>query len=337
MCKEGYPMAKVRFIDLFAGIGGIRLGMEKQGFQCVFSSDINAECQKTYSANFGEYPAGDITLINEKDIPDHEILCAGFPCQPFSISGKQKGFEDTRGTLFFDICRIINEKKPPVVFLENVKHLVHHNHGKTLNVILRQLEKMGYSVSWNILNGADFGVAQNRERIIIIGHLNGNEFDFSKIQKSERKMLTEFLDTDGEFEYLEPSEYTLLDNPKQQPHSGLIFAGYRNKAIRKAGVRPGTEHLSRVHKQPNRIYSVKGIHPTLPSQESSGRFFILTEDDRVRKLTINECWRIMGFPEDFKRVSALGEQYKQLGNSVCVPMISAVAKEIKNQFFGGNK
>ena len=222
-----------------------------------------------------------------------------------------------------------------MVFLENVKHLVHHDHGKTLNIIITKLEDLGYSVSWKVLNGADFGVAQNRERIIIIGHFNGEKFDFDKIKTVKRKMLNEFLDTEGDFEFLDPAEYTLLDNPKQQPGSGLIFAGYRNKAIRKAGVRPGTEHLSRVHKQPNRIYSVKGIHPTLPSQESSGRFFVLTEDNRVRKLTINECWRIMGFPEDYKKVSVIGEQYKQLGNSVCVPMIRAVAEEIKNQFFGG--
>ena len=324
----------IRFADLFCGIGGIRLGMESQEFRCVFSDDINAECQRTYEENFGERPYGDIALIDEKTIPDHEILCAGFPCQPFSISGKQKGFDDTRGTLFFEICRILNEKKPPAVFLENVKHLVHHDHGKTLNTIITKLEDLGYSVSWKVLNGADFGVAQNRERIIIIGHLNGEKFDFDKVKTVKRKMLNEFLDAEGDFEFLDPTEYTRLDNPKQQPGSGLIFAGYRNKAIRKAGVRPGTEHLSRVHKQPNRIYSVKGIHPTLPSQESSGRFFVLTEDNRVRKLTINECWRIMGFPEDYKKVSAIGEQYKQLGNSVCVPMIKAVAEEIKNQFFG---
>lgn len=325
----------IRFIDLFCGIGGIRLGMEAQGFKCVFSSDIDSECQKTYEVNFGEKPLGDITLIDERTIPDHDILCAGFPCQPFSISGKQKGFLDTRGTLFFDICRILSEKKPPVVFLENVKHLVHHDHGKTLNTIILNLEELGYSVSWKVLNSADFGVAQNRERIIIIGHMQGTKFDFDKIHTTKRHMLNEFLDTDGDFEFLDPSEYTLLDNPRQQPASGLIFAGYRNKAIRKAGVRPGTEHLSRVHKQPNRIYSVKGIHPTLPSQETSGRFFILTEDHRVRKLTINECWKIMGFPENYHKVSAVGEQYRQLGNSVCVPMIKAVAEEIENQFFGG--
>ena len=132
-----------------------------------------------------------------------------------------------------------------------------------------------------------------------------------------------------------PDEYTLIENPKQQPVSGLIFVGYRNKSIRKVGVRPGTEHLSRVHKQPNRIYSVKGIHPTLPSQETSGRYFILTNDNRVRKLTLAECWRIMGFPESYIKVSSACEQYKQLGNSVCVPMVESVAAEIKKQCFGG--
>lgn len=284
--------------------------------------------------NFHERPEGDITTINERDIPDHEILCAGFPCQPFSISGKQKGFEDTRGTLFFEICRILNAKRPPVVLLENVKHLVYHDHGKTLRVILDKLDELGYTTSWKVLNGVDFGVPQNRERIIIVGHLNGTAFDFGKIQTAERRTLVDFLDEGGEFEFLDPSEYTLLDNPKPQPESGLIFAGYRNKAIRKAGIRPGTEHLSRTHKQPNRIYSVKGTHPTLPSQESSGRFFILTEDNKVRKMSLNECWRIMGFPESYIKISTAAEQYKQLGNSVCVPMIAAIAQEIYAQFFG---
>lgn len=324
----------IKYIDLFCGIGGIRLGMDSQGFECVFSSDINAECQRTYKENFGEEPFGDITKIDEKTIPDHDILCAGFPCQPFSISGKQKGFDDTRGTLFFDICRILDEKKPPVVFLENVKHLVHHNGGATLNTIIDKLEDLGYFVSYKVLNGADYGVPQNRERIIIIGSIYG-KFDFNKVKTVPRGRLLECLDAEGEFEYLDPADYTLIKNPKQQPGSGLIFAGYRNKSIRKVGVRPGTEHLSRVHKQPNRIYSVFGIHPTLPSQESSGRYFVLTTDNRVRKLTINECWKIMGFPESYLKISSVGEQYKQLGNSVCVPMVKAVAEEIHNQFFRG--
>lgn len=325
-----YP--KYKFIDLFCGVGGIRMGFSRAGFKCVFSCDINEECRKTYNENYGEMPLGDICKISEKtDIPEHDILCAGFPCQPFSISGKQKGFQDTRGTLFFEICRIIEEKKPKVVFLENVKHLVHHDSGNTLKVILKKLENLGYDAEWKVLNASNFGVPQNRERIIIVASRIG-KFDFTCIKKHNKVVLADFLDREGRFEYLDPSEYTLLENPKKQV-SGLIFAGYRNKSIRKVGVRPGTEHLSRVHKQPNRIYSVKGVHPTLPSQESSGRFFVLTLDGRVRKLTLNECFRIMGFPDDFKRVSSIAEQYRQIGNSVCVPMIEDVAKEIKKQFF----
>ena len=325
---------KFTFIDLFAGIGGIRIGMQNLGGECVYSSEWNAQAQRTYLSNFGEMPFGDITKDSTKSyIPDgFDVLCAGFPCQPFSISGKQKGFEDTRGTLFFEICSIVSKKRPKVIFLENVKHMVHHDNGNTLRTILSNLEELGYNVSWKVLNGSDYGVPQNRERIIIIGSLKGR-FDFEKVKKQPRSRLVDFLDKSGDFEYLNPNEYTLIENPKEQPESGLIFAGYRNKSIRKAGVRPGTEHLSRVHKQPNRIYSVHGIHPTLPSQESSGRFFVLTEDCRVRKLTVDECWRIMGFPESYRKISPVGDQYKQLGNSVCVPMIEAVADEIKNQFF----
>lgn len=325
---------KFTFIDLFAGVGGIRLGMQEAGGKCIYSSEWNCQAQKTYLTNYGEMPFGDITKESTKNyIPDNfDVLCAGFPCQPFSISGKQKGFEDTRGTLFFDICSIVSSKKPKVIFLENVKHLVHHDNGNTLKTILSKLKELGYNVTWRVLNGSDYGVPQNRERIIIVGTLDG-EFDFEKVKKKPRPHLIDFLDKEGNFEYLAPEEYTLLDNPKEQPESGLIFVGYRNKSIRKAGVRPGTEHLSRVHKQPNRIYSVYGIHPTLPSQESSGRFFVLTEEHRVRKLTVNECWRIMGFPESYKKVSPVGDQYKQLGNSVCIPMIEAVADEINNQFF----
>lgn len=320
------------FIDLFAGIGGFRIGLQNAGGRCIFSSEWDLQAQKTYLANFGEMPFGDITLETTKSyIPkDFDVLCAGFPCQPFSISGKQKGFEDTRGTLFFDVCQIIQEHQPKVVFLENVKHLMHHNGGNTLKTILSKLKNLGYQVSWKILNGADFGVPQNRERIIIIGSKE-KAFDFTVLKTQPRGVLKDILEKDGIFEFLEPNEYTLLSETKCQPLSGLIFAGYRNKSIRKVGVRPGTEHLSRVHKQPNRIYSAEGIHPTLPSQETSGRFFILTSDNRVRKLTINECWRLMGFPDKYIKVSTTGQQYRQVGNSVCVKMIETIANEIKKQ------
>jgi len=171
-------------------------------------------------------------------------------------------------------------------------------------------------------------VPQNRERLIIIAAKN-REFDFNKINYSYKpQKLRDFLDKKGDFEFLDETEYTLIDNPKKQS-SGLLFVGYRNKGIWKTGIRPNTEHLSRVHRQPNRIYSDLGVHPTIPSQEVSGRFFIhLSDSNKVRKLTLNECYRIMGFADNFKKHPSKAECYKQIGNSVCIPMIKEIAKNI---------
>ena len=293
---------KPKFIDLFAGIGGFRKGFEDAGYECVFTSEINLACQEVYESNFGDKVFGDITKIEPSGIPDFEVLLAGFPCQPFSISGKKKGFEDTRGTLFFDICNIIDEKQPKIVVLENVKHLIHHDKKRTFKTIIQTLQDLGYNVTYKILNAKDFGLPQNRERIFIMATKN-IFFRFDKLNTKKLVYLKEFLDTKGSFEYLEKEEYTLIDQPKKQ-ETGLIFTGYRNKNTWKNGIRPNTEHLSRIHRQPNRIYSIEGTHPTIPSQETSGRFFIyLPNEDKVRKLTLNECYRIMGFPEDFKTSS----------------------------------
>ncbi|WP_254568796.1 DNA cytosine methyltransferase [Oscillatoria sp. HE19RPO] len=321
----------IKFIDLFAGIGGFRLAFEKAGYHCVYSCEINEACQKVYYQNFGDLPEKDVTTLDIQNIPNHDVLTAGFPCQPFSISGKRNGFKDTRGTLFFHLCKIIEIKKPQVIVLENVKHLLHLDRGKVLETILYSLEDLGYSVSYQVLNSKDFNLPQNRERVIIIGTLN-RTFNFDLIQKQlSTPSLEKFLDKEGNFEYLKHEEYTLIEHPKPQA-SGLIFVGYRNKNIWKTGIRPNTEHLSRVHRQPNRIYSVKGVHPTLPSQETSGRFFIyIPEENAVRKLTLDECYRIMGFPDNFKRHPSIVECYKQIGNSVCIPMIQEFAVQIKQQ------
>lgn len=319
--------AKFTFIDLFAGIGGFRIPMQELKGKCVFTSEFNLPAQRTYESNFGEVPHGDITKIDLNSIPDHDILTGGFPCQPFSISGKMKGFNDERGTLIYTVINIIRLKQPKVVFLENVKHLIHHNNGETLETILQEIRGLGYEVNWDLLNASDFGVAQNRERVIIVAHKT-KLFDFEKLKTQPKITLKDVLEDNAPFEYLnEP--YTILKDYKTQ-ESGLVFIGYRNKKIRTAGVRPGTEHLSRVHKQPNRIYSTEGLHPALPSQESSGRFWIYHKG-KVRKLTINECYRIMGFPDKFVKTNNLGESYRQIGNSVCIPMIKAITKEIITQ------
>lgn len=324
------------FIDLFAGIGGFRLGLQNEGGSCLFSSEWNAAAAATYYDNFDEYPYGDITLDEtHQAIPKHfDLLSAGFPCQPFSISGKMKGFEDTRGTLIYEVFKIMSQHYPPVVLLENVKHLVHHNSGNTLKTILHHLKTLGYYVDWRILNASWFGVPQNRERVIIIATLERPfSFDyFDTLYTPSDLKLSDFLDKQGSFEYMtEP--YTLIEHPVKQK-SGLIFAGYRNKKQRENGTRPGTSHLSRVHKQPNRIYSSLGVHPALPSQEASGRFFIL-DQGRVRKMTIAECYRIMGFPDNYVRNESISEQYKQIGNSVCIPMVQAITRELITQKFLG--
>lgn len=321
-----------KFIDLFAGIGGFRQGFEKSGFKCVFSSEIDQHARDMYFKNFGEKPFGDITEINIEDIPEFDILLGGFPCQPFSIAGEKKGFNDIRGTLFFDIAKILESHKPKVVVLENVKHFKNHDKGNTIKKVLRTLQNLGYTTTWQLLNAKDFGVPQNRERTIIIGSANQTEFIFSKIEKRKMSILKDILEEHNEnFEYLDKEEYTLIDNPKKQI-SGLIFAGYRNKKIRKNGIRPNTEHLSRVHKQPNRIYSSEGTHPTLSSQEPTGRYYIY-HNEKVRKLTLKECYRLMGFPDDFKLVGSQAKLYNRIGNSIVVPMVEEIAKQIKEQFF----
>jgi DNA (cytosine-5)-methyltransferase 1 len=317
-----------KFIDLFAGIGGFRLALEELGGECVFSAEINPHACEMYEANYGDNPFNDITKLDAKKIPDFDILCAGFPCQAFSIAGRQKGFEEARGTLFFDICRILNEKKPKVVFLENVKHLKNHNNGETLKIIIELLENLGYFVNYKVLNAKNFGVAQNRERIIIVASLN-KKFNFDLLQFSSKEpCLNDILDINNE--YLDSGGYTLLGNTSKQKDSGLIFVGYLNKTIRK-GVKENSLHLSRVHRQPNRIYSAKGTHPTLSSQEKAGRYYILLDNKKVRKLTINECYKLMGFPSSFKFVGSTSQLHERIGNSVCVPMMHAVGKEIIEQ------
>jgi len=327
-------MEEIKFIDLFAGIGGVRQGLERNGFNCVFSSEWDDACSETYEQNYGEKPYGDITKINEKEVPNHDILCGGFPCQAFSSAGLQKGFEDTRGTLFFDILRIAKEKKPKVLLLENVKNLKYHDKGRTLKTIIKHLEELGYFVKWEILNAKDFGLPQNRERIIIIASLE-KPFDFSKIKFSENEVrIKDILDEENEeMKFLSPDEFTLIDDKHiKEQSSGLIFIGYRNKPIRTNGARPNTEHLSRVHKQCNRIYSSDGTHPTISSSELAGRYHIY-HNGKVRKLTIDECYKLMGFSKDFKKNNSNSEKYKQIGNSVAIPMIEAVAKQIKEQLF----
>ncbi len=199
------------FIDLFAGIGGFRIAAEQLGGQCVFSSEWDKNSTKTYQRNFGEFPAGDITKIDELTIPNHDILLAGFPCQAFSISGKQYGFDDTRGTLFFDIARILNAKKPKMFLLENVKNFARHDSGRTLKIILKTLDELGYEVFYQVLRSSDYGLPQARERIYIVGYLkslNIREFEFPEPLADEQiRVVKDILESQS------PVDAKIIDKP----------------------------------------------------------------------------------------------------------------------------
>lgn len=326
-------MNNFKFIDLFAGLGGFRLALEALGGKCVFSSEINPHACEIYEANFGDNPFQDITQLNPQNMPDFQVLCAGFPCQAFSIAGKKMGFEDTRGTLFFDLCRIIEHKKPSVILLENVKNIVQHDNGKTFKLIISSLENLGYNVSFKLLNAKDFSIPQNRERIIIVGinnKISKQSFVFDLAPYPVKK-LSDICEKNHTI--LDENEYFIIDTKYQKlQKSGLIFSGYRDKKIRKVGINPDTLYLSRVHKQPNRIYHINGVHPTLSSQESSGRYFVY-DGEKVFKLNLLECFRLMGFLDNYIKIGSQTNLYNRIGNSVCIPMIKEVMQCVLKQIF----
>lgn len=298
------------FIDLFAGIGGIRLGFESSGGKCIFSSELDKFAQMSYEANFGEKPAGDITLINEKDIPNFDVLLAGFPCQPFSNAGLKMGFEDTRGTLFFYIARIINHHKPKVVFLENVKGLKSHNNGRTFRVIQNILEEMGYNVYSQILNAKDFGVPQNRERIYILGFLDNVDFSFPEPIFKKTKV-GDILQKDVE------KKYTISDK---------LWAGH---------LRRKKEHIEKGNGFGYSIFDENSPYTSTISAryyKDGSEILIRQNDQNPRKLTPREVARLQGFPDDYKIVVSDNQAYKQFGNSVCVPVIKALSNQIKLSF-----
>ena len=301
-------------IDLFAGIGGIRLGFQKQGGKTVFSSEWDKFAQKTYQVNFGEMPHGDITKINPSEIPDHDILLAGFPCQPFSIAGLMKGFEDTRGTLFFNIANILKEKRPKAFMLENVKQLRGHDKGRTLNTILKVLDDLNYYVPEpQVLNALDFGVPQNRERIIIVGFNKDylpedfEDFIYPQGMRDENLTVGSILDENPD------EKYTISDK---------LYAGHleRKKMHQKKGNGFGFCLFNEDSKYTSTI--------SARYYKDGSEALIEQKGKNPRMLTPRECSRLQGFPEEFIIPVSNTQAYKQFGNSVCVHVIEAVAKKM---------
>ena len=296
------------FIDLFAGIGGIRLGFEAAGGHCVFSSEFDENACKTYEANFGEHPSGDITKIDAKDIPDFDILLGGFPCQAFSIIGKKEGFEnETCGTLFFEIERILKAKMPKAFMLENVRNLTAHDKGNTFKVIQTHLEALGYTVYAKVLNALDFGVPQKRERIIIVGFKDNIFFSFpDPVPASKRKTLKDILEDNVD------EKYYVKDKIRDSRLMRLKDPNYP---------KPYISHENMAGSITPHPYS-----SCLRAGASAN--YILINDER--RPTEREMLRIQGFPDDFKIVVPYSQIKHQTGNSVAVPVIKAVANQMIN-------
>lgn len=310
---------KIKFIDLFAGIGGTRLGFEEAGAYCVYSNEWNKYSQQTYFTNFGENPDGDITQVDAGTIPDHDILVAGFPCQPFSIAGVSKknslgratGFKDkTQGTLFFDICRILKKKRPKAFMLENVKNLISHNHGHTFKIILESLEELNYEVFYRVIDAQNF-VPQHRERIFIVGfdrkYFGKNiQFNFNITKVTPKPIIKDILEPEVSI------KYTLSDK---------LWTYLQKYAAKHKAVGNGFGYG---------IAPLNGVSRTLSARYYKDGSEILIEQKakNPRKLTPRECARLQGFPDTFKIPVSDTQAYKQFGNSVVVPLITNIAKLI---------
>ena len=319
--KKQIPVLKSQFtfIDLFAGIGGMRLAYENVGGRCVYSNEWNKYSQQTYYANFGEQPEGDITKVDAKTIPDHDILVAGFPCQPFSIAGVSKkislgrktGFEDkTQGTLFFDVCRILKEKRPKAFMLENVKNLKSHDKGRTFKTILESLDELKYKVFFAVLDGQNF-VPQHREKIIIVGfdmerYGDDIEFDFDITPVNPKPVMRDILEKKVD------DKYTLSDN---------LWTYLQNYAAKHRAAGNGFGYG---------IAPLDGVSRTISARyhKDGSEILIAQKGKNPRRLTPRECARLQGFPESFVIPVSDTQAYRQFGNSVVVPLIENVAKLI---------
>ena len=305
MTKE----SRFTFIDLFAGIGGMRQAFERHGGKCVFSSEWDKFAQITYQTNFKEMPHGDITKISTRDIPAHDILLAGVPCQPFSHAGLKKGFDDTRGTLFFDVARIIKDKKPSLALLENVKGFKNHDSGRTFKTIVQVLDEIGYDVFAKVLNASDFGLPQNRERIYIVcvnrQKIKQRDFEFPKPIKKETRV--------GDI--LEPR------TDKKYVLSNKLWNGHKRRL---------KEHRKRGNGFGYSLFTPSSIRTSTISARyyKDGSEVLIATRGNPRKITPREAARLQGFPESFKIPVSDTQAYKQFGNSVAINVVAAIAKEM---------
>lgn len=332
--KDVKPMT---FIDLFAGIGGFHIALKNAGNRCVFASEIDSFCQKVYEDNFGIIPAGDITKIDANDIPDFDILAAGFPCQPFSYAGRLLGFEDkTRGTLFFDVLRIIKEKRPKMFLLENVKGLKSHQNGETMQTILSCLEEVGYYVHWTILDSHNFGVPQKRERWYCVGFDKDIYFEFPK-GTNKNTTLRDIIDTEIDDPKLKISQFELdrikyhfessdirvqHDNSKYDPNTKKGKYGVYSYLKPDGTLRFHIGDKAKTQIQEAYYCSLGSVAPAIIAAREPRLW------DLQRRLSVDECRKLQGFPDGFKLNESDVQAKKQLGNSIAVPVVEEIIKKM---------
>ena len=371
-------MNEIRYADLFGGVGGFRLGIERANnawdnnrsdrktgkfkgvsgefkesepstkTKCVFYSDIDKYSVKTYNKNFKEnHEPTDITKIRTEDIPELDMVCGGFPCQAFSIAGKRRGFEDTRGTLFFEVARIIKAKRPKIVFLENVKGLLNHNKGETFRTILQTISELGYDVQWMVLNSKFFGVPQNRERVFIIGSLRGEcrpeILPFRETNEEDRKQPVSTA--------IDKNYWEGVDNHGQRTMISNYYGGF-GEGLRESNISPtirtpkGGGHLPMVKianpvQLVNKNRAKKPYNPnnremklkirddeTSYTVKSATHEFMVKQNMKIRRLTPMECERLQGFPDGWTEGVSDTQRYKQMGNAVTVNVIEAIATRL---------
>ena len=318
----------LKMIDLFAGIGGIRIAFEKNGVKCVKSSEIDKHACITYKNNFMEEPLGDITKIQPNDLPEFDIITAGFPCQPFSLGGLRKGFEDTRGTLFFEVVRLIEARKPAAFFLENVEGIVNHDGRNTLKVIECTLKELGYNFEWKVMNACDYGTPQNRKRWYCIGFRNDLNIGFDT-QQGEYKAIYKF-----------PQKcelkFTVNDIVGRKKEKGYKVSEICTKNIntylsvfkKTEKFNPNNVLLANEIRPSRCNFRCDGISPCLTAKMGTGGNNVPVYVKEKRKLTEKECLLLMGFPEWYKIEENTMQSYKQIGNSVVVTIIEELAKEM---------
>lgn len=346
------------FISLFGGIGGFDLAFQRQGWKCVYYNDWDKYAVQTYNKNFNtSYEPSDITKLDANTIPDHALLCAGFPCQSFSLAGKRKGFKDTRGTMFFEICRIIKAKRTPVLLLENVKGLLSHDEGKTFFTILKCLDELGYDAEWQVLNSKHFSVPQNRERVFIIANLRGtSRLKIFPIAGAGSTI-------DSRYGQRWSSEtHVLCGSPRtgnqKKGGTGLLFSKkhcFTLDNTRTHKVLSIVQQLNQPKHAGDRFYGVEGVSPCIMARARANQYAspkildvynkkiqddccALTEPHHnnirvvgggsIRRLTPLECERLQGFPDGWTEGVSDAQRYKQLGNAVTVNVIEAIAKRL---------